>query len=166
MSETHLSFGRAVYLWRQLKGLTQEELANKAELSRPNLSMIEQGGRDVTLDTARRIAEALEIQPGILVDGVGPETPKSKPLSRKQLDRIGRFVLGEKILLKAIEKRIAGLIHSMIERKLIHSRTVQKALPKTARKEKRSWEELKVLLRDEEIHNLIQRIEKRSLFTP
>ena len=160
MPSPGLSFGRTVYLWRQAKGLTQEALARKAELSRPNLSMIEQGGRDVTLDTARRIAEALGIRPGILADGVGPEEKQAKSLSRNNLDRITRFLAGERIRLSKTEERIARIVHPIAKQKLELQKPHSKALPRTARKEKQSWETLKASLRSEELNTLIKRIEK------
>ena len=160
MTQEGLSFGKTVYLWRYARGLTQGELASRAELSRPNLSMVEQGARDVTLGTLRRIASALNIQPGILADGLGPAGPKNKPLSRGTLDRISRFLLGERIRLGVGEKKVANLVYSITKRKL--GNKGDRALPRTAREERNSWEKLKGLLRDEEINNLIRRIEKRS----
>ena len=164
MNQSGLSFGKAVYFWRQAKGLTQAELAKRADLSRPNFSVIEQGGRDVTLDTVRRIAGVLEVSPGTLVDGIVPEKA-GRPLSRESLDRISRFLLGEDIQLNRVEKRIARLIRSIAKRKLTVRGKFPGTLPRTAREEKRSWEDLKILLRDEEINSLIQRIDKRSVFT-
>ncbi len=156
-----LSFGKTVYLWRESQGLTQEVLAKRAGLSRPNLSMIEQDARDVTLGTARRIASALELEAGILVDGIAPNSTKSTVLGRVQLDRISRCLLGEAIRLKGGEKEIANLIQSITKQKLRTTQT-SRTLPKTAREEKRNWQKLKALLRDEEIQNLLSRLDKRS----
>lgn len=158
---TRLSFGTAVYLWRETRELTQEALAKRAGLSRPNLSMIEQGGRDVTLNTARRIASALEVEAGILVDGLPPEGIEPKALSRAELDRISRYLLGAPIRLRNREQEIARLIRSVTKQKLRATQT-QHILPKTAREERKNWQKLKVLLRDGEINNLLSRIDKRS----
>ncbi len=82
-----LPFGEAVLAWRLERGLTQAALARRAGVARPNLSAIEGGRRDVTLATVRALALALEVRPGILVDGVSPggATPV---LSRLDLERV------------------------------------------------------------------------------
>lgn len=46
---------------RQLKGLTQRDLAEMAGLEQPTVSKIEQGYDGVTLRTLNRIADALDI---------------------------------------------------------------------------------------------------------
>jgi len=81
------SFGNTVLLWRLERGLTQEALALAAKVSRPNLSSIERGEREVNLSTLRSLAEALGTTPGTLVDGVSPYGPALKP-SRAGLERV------------------------------------------------------------------------------
>lgn len=70
-----LPFGETVLAWRLARGLTQAALANLARVSRPNLSAIERGQREVTLGTLRALAVALDVRPGVLVDGVSPGGP-------------------------------------------------------------------------------------------
>lgn len=53
-----------VKLWRQHRGLTQAALAAMADLSEGYLSQIETGKRDGTVESYKRIAEAL----GVTVD--------------------------------------------------------------------------------------------------
>ncbi|HQT55498.1 MAG: helix-turn-helix transcriptional regulator [Phenylobacterium sp.] len=53
-----------VKLWRQHRGLNQSALAAMAELSEGYLSQIETGKRDGTVDSFKRLAEAL----GVAVD--------------------------------------------------------------------------------------------------
>ncbi|MDP2009802.1 MAG: helix-turn-helix transcriptional regulator [Phenylobacterium sp.] len=53
-----------VKLWRQHRGLTQSALVAMAELSEGYLSQIETGKRDGTVDSFKRLAEAL----GVAVD--------------------------------------------------------------------------------------------------
>lgn len=45
---------------RQQKGLSQEELAAKAQLSTPHISEIERGNKELRIASMCRIAEALE----------------------------------------------------------------------------------------------------------
>lgn len=53
-----------VKVWRQYRGLTQAALAAKADLSEGYLSQIETGKRDGTVQSFKRLAEAL----GLTVD--------------------------------------------------------------------------------------------------
>jgi transcriptional regulator with XRE-family HTH domain len=77
--------------------MTQVELAQKSGVSRPNLSAIERGAREVTLKTLRALAMALDVRPGMLVDGCAPDgfapdgcAPKDErvPLTRAALERV------------------------------------------------------------------------------
>jgi transcriptional regulator with XRE-family HTH domain len=82
-------FGETVLAWRLARGMTQADLARAARVPRPNLSAIERGEREVTLKTLRALALALDVRPGILADGIPPETG-ARPLSRTRLERIAR----------------------------------------------------------------------------
>ncbi|MBI3318268.1 MAG: helix-turn-helix domain-containing protein [Candidatus Omnitrophica bacterium] len=89
-----LPFSQTLWLWRVDRGLTQEALARRAGISRPNLSAIETGKREVSLRTLRALAAALEIPPGLLADGTGPVLEKSAiPLSRAAMERIADGVV-------------------------------------------------------------------------
>ena len=44
---------------RKFEGLTQEELAKKADVNRTTLSQLESGSRNATIDTLMRLAHAL-----------------------------------------------------------------------------------------------------------
>lgn len=55
--------------WRERQGLAQKDLAKLIQTSEGNLSDLEQGKRGLNLRWLRRIAEKLEITPGMLVDG-------------------------------------------------------------------------------------------------
>lgn len=48
---------------REKKGLTQEELACDAEVSRSTIGMIEVGKRDITLGKLEKLAKALDVEP-------------------------------------------------------------------------------------------------------
>jgi transcriptional regulator with XRE-family HTH domain len=55
-------FGERVRRFRESKGLSQRELAQKAGVTIPTLSYLESGRRaSVSLESARRIADALNI---------------------------------------------------------------------------------------------------------
>ena len=54
-------FGTSVRRWRGRRGISQEELAERAELHRTYISDIERGARNVSLQSIEKLARALEI---------------------------------------------------------------------------------------------------------
>jgi len=60
------TFGANVRRWRRERGLSQEELASRAELHPTYVSGIETGYRNPTVKIVGRIAEALSIEPAEL----------------------------------------------------------------------------------------------------
>jgi CheY-like chemotaxis protein/DNA-binding XRE family transcriptional regulator len=62
-------FGGQVKAQRQRLGLTQEELAWRANMHRTNLANIERGGRNITLRSIANLAFALQVTPGLLLEG-------------------------------------------------------------------------------------------------
>ncbi len=57
------TFGANVRRWRKERGLSQEELASRAELHPTYVSGIETGYRNPTVKIVGRIAEALHVDP-------------------------------------------------------------------------------------------------------
>ena len=133
-------FGQTVHLWRMHWDLTQDELARRSGMSRPNLSAVEQGKREVTLSTLRALAVALDVTPGILADGIGPgqtaksilpspgpsDHPlprgeeKSQPaLSREALERIAKAVAqGKPASLSGREREIAETLSKLVRNRM------------------------------------------------
>jgi transcriptional regulator with XRE-family HTH domain len=99
-------FGETVLAWRVTRGLTQAELARRARVPRPNLSAIERGDREVTVRTLRSLALALDIRPGILVDGIMPGA-NAPPLTRAALERIASAAVSGARLPDAREAKIS-----------------------------------------------------------
>lgn len=60
-------FGANVKRYRLAKGISQERLAEECKLHRTYISDIECNRRNVSLETVRRISEALEIEPHFLI---------------------------------------------------------------------------------------------------
>lgn len=56
-----------VKILRKYRGLTQEELAEAAELSRPYLTEIETGKKNGSVRVLTRIAEVLDVPAGLLL---------------------------------------------------------------------------------------------------
>ncbi|OGI23349.1 MAG: hypothetical protein A2255_08250 [Candidatus Melainabacteria bacterium RIFOXYA2_FULL_32_9] len=55
--------GNKIQTLRKEKGLSQEELACDAKVSRSTISMIETAQNDITLSKIKRIAKALDVEP-------------------------------------------------------------------------------------------------------
>ncbi len=68
--EPFIRLGLMVALMRRLRGLSQEELAQKAGISRSHLSAIEAPGiaRGFSVEVLFRIAEALDMKPAELLE--------------------------------------------------------------------------------------------------
>jgi transcriptional regulator with XRE-family HTH domain len=60
-------------LVRSSKGLTQEQLANMVGISRPQLTLLEQGKRRLHVEMQKKIADALDVAPEDLIDYEGPD---------------------------------------------------------------------------------------------
>jgi transcriptional regulator with XRE-family HTH domain len=61
-----MNLGKAIQICRIKRGLSQEVLAKRAEISVSYLSMLENSKRDPTLSTIERIASALTVPVEIL----------------------------------------------------------------------------------------------------
>lgn len=55
------AFGSSVRAWRKRQGLSQEQLAERADLHRTYVSDVERGARNLSLESMSRIAQALRI---------------------------------------------------------------------------------------------------------
>ena len=158
-----LPIGRAVYLWRSERRLTQEQLARATGISRPNLSDLERGKRELSLKSLRSLASALNVTPGTLVDGV-PPLALSGPLefSRQELDRIADTVFKEEKT-EGVEGKIAELLR-ILSRSRILASTRAKDKPRAGkRRVNAAWLHFKSALRKETAQALIQRIEDREI---
>lgn len=67
MGRASSAFGRVLRAARRARGLTQRELADRAELDRGTPSLLEGGKRSPTLETILALEEALKLEPGDLV---------------------------------------------------------------------------------------------------
>ena len=80
-------FGLRLKELRDAKGMTQEDLAEKAELFRTYLSRIETGGANPTLTVIHQLAQAVGEKPDSLlqpptISEVPRRTRSSRPISR------------------------------------------------------------------------------------
>lgn len=105
-------FGETVLAWRLLRGLTQAQLAIAAGVSRPNLSAIERGDREVTLRTLRALALALDVRPGVLVDGVLPRDT-ADGLGRPTLERLAKATLHDGAVPPGTSARETAIVRAL-----------------------------------------------------
>jgi transcriptional regulator with XRE-family HTH domain len=54
--------------WRRERGLSQDDLAYEAEVSRSYLSQLEKGTHYASLKIIGRLAEVLEVEPALLLE--------------------------------------------------------------------------------------------------
>jgi transcriptional regulator with XRE-family HTH domain len=71
-------FGENLRRVRRREGLSQEQLAARASLHRTEVGVLERRGRACRIDTLIRLAGAMAVPPGELLDGIawisGPES--------------------------------------------------------------------------------------------
>ena len=70
-------FGKNLYRCRKASGPSQEELAFLAALHRTEIGLLERGERVPRVDTLVRLAVALGVPPGRLLEGIGWELPST-----------------------------------------------------------------------------------------
>jgi transcriptional regulator with XRE-family HTH domain len=92
---------RRIYLveWREHRGLTQEQLANRLETAGITVSRWERGVVLLNTDTMAAIAEALGIEPEDLYHH--PDQPTPNQLLRDQSKEVGEQALS---LIRAIRR--------------------------------------------------------------
>jgi transcriptional regulator with XRE-family HTH domain len=79
-------FGQNLRRVRRREDLSQERLARRASLHRTEIGLLEKGGRVCRIDTLIRLAGAMAVPPGELLDGIdwipGPETDGTFAVAR------------------------------------------------------------------------------------
>jgi transcriptional regulator with XRE-family HTH domain len=159
-----MAFNLQLLAWRRHRRLTQRNLAAQTGLTQAFLSRLEKGRGDPTLSSLRRLATALEISVGELVD----EAPPRKPLDRQALDELARAALhpGTTAAQRHPEARVlARLIH---ERRTalglyIPKGKGTKVSPGPASVHAARW--VRASLGEDQWHALLRRIDKLSSAT-
>lgn len=70
-----LAFGRVVRRLRLARGLSQERLADLANIHRTYIGGVERGERNPTLTMIHRLADALGVPPAIMLEPEERQTP-------------------------------------------------------------------------------------------
>ncbi len=66
-----MTFGKNVQVARQALGISQEELAFRAGLHRTYIGMVERAERSISLQNAKKIADALNVKLDTLLNNDG-----------------------------------------------------------------------------------------------
>ncbi len=97
--------------WREAKGVTQNQIASLTGISRPNISAFERGHRDITLTTLGKLALALGVSPGQLLD----QSPQLfTQLNRYEIDEIAEAVVTGKRGVSIEKDRLADDVASLV----------------------------------------------------
>lgn len=88
--------------WRNFRGLTQEQLAERAGMTANNLSQLENFRQRYSGDGLDRLAEALNCEPGQLLmvnpskdDAIWSLWEKAKPGERQQIVAVAKAIMGK-----------------------------------------------------------------------
>lgn len=111
-----MHIGRRIKIARISKGLTQEELAEKINKTRPLISVIEQKGK-VSHYTLRKICEVLGLDIEMLESGVeetgGIYTRKADPIQvqtlQREVEHLQNLVQSQKEQIALYKEKIANL---------------------------------------------------------
>lgn len=156
-----VDFAQNLYLWRIFRGLSQEELAERTGIPRPNISAIESGKREVSMTTLRLLASSLGTTPGALVDGIAPLHFNRSILSRTSLETITQASLGRKTVpLTPGQKDISLILSGIIKNKINANKARYKDTLKGHQTYAKDWLMLKAAIGKETLSNLLARIDK------
>ncbi|WP_129691312.1 helix-turn-helix domain-containing protein [Gottfriedia acidiceleris] len=116
MSELLKMVGDRVRYLRKLKGLTQEELAEKAEVHYTYIGGIERGERNISLETFEKISNALNVLPSVIFHNDKPSFP-ANDLDREEILKFHKQLLesrntNEILLIHETVKKIISLLDS------------------------------------------------------
>lgn len=156
-----IPFAETILLWRLERGLTQNELAKKAGIPRPNLSAIERGRREVSLKTIYHLASALDLNPGALVDGLAPgKTNFEQKLSREAMERIAKAVVLGINLPNPNERMLAEQFARLTKARLRVAKTMKtyKSEQRLSRKADIAWLTIASRYSPEIIKSMVTRI--------
>ena len=162
-----LPLGDAILLWRVERRLSQNELARRAGVSRPNLSAMQGGKRDVSLRTLRAIALALGVSPGVLADGKGPlDLHGTLRVSRRVLERIAGAVAYETSVTRREDAEIVRLLRAVTCHQLAAAHGGARPPRAGRRAMNRAWLQLSSACPPDVLSSLLQRIADCTALRP
>jgi transcriptional regulator with XRE-family HTH domain len=159
-----MTFDRQLNTWRTSQNLSQVQLAKRAGLTQAYVVRLESGQSDPSLSVLRRLAAALSIPLGQLID----EAPPAAQLDRHELDQLARSVYHPhsranknqptvRLLARAFQGRRAALGLLRPRAGKLHA---AQRVPSSAH----AVRKLKAILGDQQWQALLQRIDKHAPF--
>ena len=76
-----IAFGRAIVAARKRIGVSQEQLANEAQIDRSYMGRIERGEQSVSFDKILDVSRALGIAPAVLFESMTEQDEPSSALN-------------------------------------------------------------------------------------
>lgn len=161
-----IDFGDNLYLWRLFRNMSQKDLAIASGVPRPNISTIENSKREPSLSSIRRLARAIRVNAGDLINGVPPKYfGGDKPVSRISLERIVYLIIGEKSTgITSDERELGKTFSNIVKNKLNAVSRVYKRIPERDRSyENKNSLILKASFGSNMFNNILSRIDKNIL---
>jgi len=156
------SLGQTVLLWRLHRGLTQQALAARARIPRSNLSAIERDQQDVTVQTLRTVAAALEVRPGLLADGLLPPTDApARRMSRAEMECIADEVVRGAPAQRGADRFLIEALRALLAPKARASPHRWTAPRWSNRKTDLAWVQLRARYPANVVNSLVSRITDR-----
>lgn len=118
-SDIKVEFARAVKSWRDKLGISQEKLAERADLHRTYISDVERGARNPSLTSITKLAKALDVSVSVLFAPCKPaESHQVKLAAGEEAKELVEVLLVEdneddiELTLQAFKKaRFANVVH-------------------------------------------------------
>ena len=102
--------GRQIALYRHRAGLTQEELAERCELSMSYINRVENGHKRASLDVLITIADILETTVDNLLSGNQPKN--SRDCYDDMADLFSDCSCSERRLIYSVASAVKGVLHN------------------------------------------------------
>ena len=112
-----LDLGREVIELRKAKGITQEELAKLVGTRRPNISRIERGEQNVSIETIYKLVKALDGE--LFITARGDTVAKLSEKSLKLIEKLRKKTnkSKEEIIEEALETLVIPEVESVTQKK-------------------------------------------------
>ena len=88
-----MNIGKSIKLCRENRQLSQKELAEKSDISKAHISLIENGKRDPSFTTIEAIAEVLDIPASIIVFLAAEGEELAGDLDENDVNRLSELLI-------------------------------------------------------------------------
>lgn len=121
-----MALGQAVYDRRKELGLSQKEVADRAGMTQPQISNIEQAGAEPTLPLLRRLAKALEARLSIDLDDEDSTFVFTPLIEGKPAEEATQVEVALRDMTENVRSHVAGVVEQL---KIIDARLPKVATP-------------------------------------